>query len=74
MNLLSLWPGEPRQNLDRRTRIPEPPNFLVLQVSQRCNLRCQHCDFWKRNDSDKANYLSWARKTEIMQGFAAPVF
>jgi len=23
-----------------------PPRFLFVQVNKRCNLRCQHCDFW----------------------------
>lgn len=43
---------------------------MFLQVNKRCNLRCQHCDFWTRNDSDKANYIPWARKAEILQEFA----
>jgi len=24
-----------------------PPQFLFMHVNKRCNLRCQHCDFWK---------------------------
>ena len=24
-----------------------PPDFLFLLINKRCNLRCQHCDFWK---------------------------
>jgi len=49
---------------------PDPPSFMFLQVNKRCNLRCQHCDFWTRNDSDKANYIPWTRKAEIIQEFA----
>jgi MoaA/NifB/PqqE/SkfB family radical SAM enzyme len=48
-----------------------PPRFLFLQINKRCNLRCQHCDFWQENDDDKANYLPWARKREIIDEFAA---
>ena len=46
------------------------PRFLFLQVNKRCNLRCQHCDFWKLDDEDRANYLSAARKTELIQEFS----
>lgn len=47
-----------------------PPQFLFVHVNKRCNLRCQHCDFWKLDDSDKPNYLSWERKREILAEFA----
>jgi MoaA/NifB/PqqE/SkfB family radical SAM enzyme len=50
--------------------VPDPPSFLFLQVNKRCNLRCQHCTFWTRNDSDRSNYLPWVRKAEIMREFA----
>jgi MoaA/NifB/PqqE/SkfB family radical SAM enzyme len=47
-----------------------PPKFLFVQVNQRCNLRCGHCDFWTRDDHDKPNYLSAARQVEILQEFS----
>jgi MoaA/NifB/PqqE/SkfB family radical SAM enzyme len=50
--------------------ILEPPSFLFIHVNQRCNLRCQHCAFWKRNDSEREKYLTWERKSEILREFA----
>ena len=47
-----------------------PPAFMYVHVNKRCNLKCGHCDFWKRNDADKANYLPWPRKAEIIREFA----
>lgn len=47
-----------------------PPLFLFVHVNKRCNLRCQHCDFWKLDDHDKPNYLPWRRKEEIIAEFA----
>ncbi|MDZ4867901.1 MAG: radical SAM protein [Alphaproteobacteria bacterium] len=49
---------------------PPPPRFLFVQVNKRCNLRCQHCDFWMLDDADKPNYLPWARKRQILAEFA----
>lgn len=49
---------------------PPPPRFLFVQVNKRCNLRCQHCDFWMLDDDDRANYLPWPRKREILAEFA----
>lgn len=48
-----------------------PPRFLFLEVNKRCNLRCQHCDFWQRDDADRENYLSTERKAEVIEEFAA---
>jgi MoaA/NifB/PqqE/SkfB family radical SAM enzyme len=31
-----------------------PPRFLYLQVNKRCNLRCEHCEFWTRKDDTEA--------------------
>ena len=39
-----------------------PPLFLFLQTNKRCNLRCEHCDFWKLDDADRARYLGAARR------------
>ena len=40
------------------------PDFLFLQINKRCNLRCQHCDFWKLDDDDRPRYLSMDRRRE----------
>jgi MoaA/NifB/PqqE/SkfB family radical SAM enzyme len=47
-----------------------PPLFLFLQINKRCNLRCQHCDFWKLDDDDRPRYLSLARRREVLGEFA----
>ena len=47
-----------------------PPDFLFLLINKRCNLRCQHCDFWKLDDDDRPNYLSLARRRELIGEFA----
>ncbi len=47
-----------------------PPLFLFVQVNKRCNLRCQHCDFWQLDDDDRPNYLPWPRKQELLREFA----
>jgi len=46
------------------------PDFLFLQINKRCNLRCQHCDFWKLDDDDRPRYLSGERRREVMDEFA----
>jgi MoaA/NifB/PqqE/SkfB family radical SAM enzyme len=46
------------------------PRFLFVTVNQRCNLRCQHCYFWQRDDSDRPNYMSQDRLHETMAEFA----
>lgn len=47
-----------------------PPKFLFVTVNQRCNLRCQHCYFWQRNDDDRPNYMSQPRLHEVMREFS----
>ncbi len=47
-----------------------PPRFMFVETNKRCNLRCMHCDFWQRNDDDRANYLSRNRKREVIAEFA----
>ena len=47
-----------------------PLRFLFVHVNKRCNLRCQHCDFWQLDDADKPNYLSWERKREILREYS----
>ena len=42
-----------------------------MEVNKRCNLRCQHCDFWHRDDNDRDNYLSIDRKRQILSEYAA---
>lgn len=43
---------------------------MFLQINKACNLRCGHCDFWMRDDSDSHNYLSLARHRELIAEFA----
>lgn len=39
-------------------------------MNKRCNLKCQHCDFWQRTDSDRDNYLSIAGRSALIAEFA----
>ena len=48
-----------------------PPRFVFMEVNKRCNLRCTHCDFWQRDDSEKSKYLTIDQKREILTEFAA---
>lgn len=43
------------------------PKFLFMEVNKRCNLRCSHCDFWKRNDEKSHLYLSREQKRYILE-------
>ena len=47
-----------------------PPRFLFIDINKRCNLKCQHCLYWKKDDSDKGNYLSIPRRNEIIDEFS----
>ncbi len=47
------------------------PRFMFLQTNQRCNLKCTHCEYWKLDDDDRANYLSRVRRAELVAEFAA---
>lgn len=53
-----------------RLNLP-PPRFVFMEINKRCNLRCQHCDFWRRDDEDRAKYLTLGRKREILSEFAS---
>jgi MoaA/NifB/PqqE/SkfB family radical SAM enzyme len=53
------------------TTVPAPPEFLFIQINKRCNLRCQHCDFWRLNDDDRPRYLTIERRREVLGEFAA---
>ncbi|MEX0807931.1 MAG: radical SAM protein [Dongiaceae bacterium] len=46
------------------------PRFLFVTVNQRCNLRCQHCYFWQRDDDDRPNYMSQPHLHEVIGEFA----
>ncbi|MEX1109260.1 MAG: radical SAM protein [Dongiaceae bacterium] len=50
--------------------MPPVPRFLFVTVNQRCNLRCQHCYFWQRDDNDRPNYMSQPRLHEVIGEFA----
>src|ERR1700681_1140908 len=66
--------GPPRMNSSMvprsETVMRDPPRFLFVHVNKRCNLKCQHCNFWQLDDDDKGNYLSWPRKRDVIQEFA----
>lgn len=47
------------------------PRFLFLQTNQRCNLRCTHCHYWKKDDSDSENYISRQTRRMLMGEFKA---
>jgi MoaA/NifB/PqqE/SkfB family radical SAM enzyme len=47
-----------------------PPRFLFVTVNQRCNLCCQHCYFWQRDDDDRPNYMLQPCLHEVMREFA----
>jgi len=53
-----------------REKTMQPPRFLFMELNLRCNLKCRHCIFWTQDDDDAANYLSRARRTEILEEFA----
>ncbi len=48
----------------------KPPDFVFMEVNQRCNLRCNHCDFWKRNDDNSKWYLARDQKEFILKDFS----
>jgi len=54
---------------DGKLNVRGPPTFLFMQTNKRCNLRCGHCTFWKLDDDDRARYLSWDMKMEILDEF-----
>lgn len=47
-----------------------PPRFLFIDVNQRCNLRCQHCMYWKVKTDDSSTHISIERRDEIIEEFA----
>ena len=51
-------------------KIRLPPRFIFMESNKSCNLRCTHCDFWRRDDNDNENYLPRARKREVVAEFA----
>ena len=48
-----------------------PPRFLFIDINQRCNFKCQHCQYWKKNDNDRGNYICIGRRNEIIDEFSA---
>ncbi len=48
-----------------------PPRFLFLDINQRCNLRCRHCHYWRKDDEDRAGYIPNSRRHELLREFAA---
>jgi MoaA/NifB/PqqE/SkfB family radical SAM enzyme len=48
----------------------QPPEYLFVHVNKRCNLRCQHCDYWKKDDPDKDRYVRGGRMIALLSEFA----
>ena len=48
----------------------EPPRFLFVHLSETCNLRCQHCLYWKPVEHDTSSNISIGRKLELLEEFA----
>jgi MoaA/NifB/PqqE/SkfB family radical SAM enzyme len=45
-----------------------PPQFLFLTINQSCNLRCQHCHYWQRQE--EPGRLSTERLVELVREMA----
>ena len=48
----------------------QPPRFLFVDINQHCNLKCQHCMYWTRQEVSLPSHLSVARRSEIILEFA----
>jgi MoaA/NifB/PqqE/SkfB family radical SAM enzyme len=46
-----------------------PPEFLFLSINEVCNLRCQHCDYW-RTKQPAVGVISLERQSAILAEFA----
>jgi len=46
------------------------PRFLFIDINRTCNLRCQHCMYWKAKPDDTVGVISMDRRNEIIQEFA----
>lgn len=47
-----------------------PPKFLFVDINQHCNLKCNHCMYWKRKEVVLPGHISVARRSEIILEFA----
>ena len=46
------------------------PKFLFLITNDRCNLKCNHCMYWKHNDLLHPGDIGTWRRCELIQEFA----
>jgi MoaA/NifB/PqqE/SkfB family radical SAM enzyme len=46
------------------------PRFLFIEINKRCNLRCEHCHYWKADPEDGTHGISAERRSEILVEFA----
>lgn len=53
------------------SRAVPPPRFAFMEINKRCNLRCTHCDFWQRDDADRAAYVPFETKRQVLDELAA---
>lgn len=44
-----------------------PPRFVFLSINKRCNLKCEHCSFWKDDDDDRDAYLSREGRRRVLR-------
>ena len=65
-----IVPFRPGEKATLMEKIRLPPRFIFMESNKSCNLRCTHCDFWRRDDNDNENYLPRARKREVVAEFA----
>lgn len=47
-----------------------PPRFLLIQMNQTCNLRCQHCHLWRNTDPAKLTEKYASLHTSVVREFA----
>jgi MoaA/NifB/PqqE/SkfB family radical SAM enzyme len=48
----------------------QPPKFLFVDINQHCNLKCQHCMYWKRQEVALPGHISVQHRSEIIGEFA----
>jgi MoaA/NifB/PqqE/SkfB family radical SAM enzyme len=68
-------PGSHGQEEDIVEKAPSSvraaPKFLFIDTNRTCNLRCQHCMYWKAKPDDAEGDISIERRDEIIREFAA---
>ena len=47
------------------------PRFVFMQINKSCNLRCQHCSFWRDDDREHNSYMTADQRRTVLGEFAA---